>query len=101
MTAACRSAINGTFSDNMVFVRLSNGSYCTVPLRTALDLQANNGATIVSSVPGGTTLAPYAASDDDVMSGRNRGINFSEGVRTQKDASKLIQDESLEGDQNF
>lgn len=94
-----RSAIGSNMYTNMVYVHLANGQYVLVPLRTALALQ-DRGGVIVSSLPAGVTLSSYAAADD-VMSGYNRDINFSEGVRQQKDPSKLIQDQSIDGDSNF
>lgn len=87
-------------STSLVFVRLRNGNYVQVPLSTAIRLQNREGATILSTLPPGATLSIYATGDD-VMSPRNRGINWSEGVRIQKDPSKLIQDQSIDGDSNF
>jgi hypothetical protein len=42
-----------------VFVRLYNGDYARVPLRTALALQQTEGATIITTLPAGATVISY------------------------------------------
>lgn len=95
------SSLTTALRSDLVFVRLSDGTYVKVPLSKAVTLQNDEGATIISALPVGASLSPYAAAEDDVMSGYNRNVNWSEGVRIQKDPSKLIQDQSIDGDSNF
>jgi hypothetical protein len=95
------TALNPSLRSDLVYVRLSNGNYAMVPLSSAINLQNHEGATIVSTLPPGVVVTPYYASATGVESGMNRDINWSQGVLIQKDYSKLIQDESIEGDSNF
>lgn len=103
------AALTSDLYADKVWVRLSDGNFVMVPLSTAMYLQNTQNATIVGEVPadgkivvwGSDRLNGYTATGDDVESPRVRDINFSEGLLIQQDTSKLIQDQSIDGDCRF
>lgn len=95
------SSLTPAMRAERVFVRLSDGTYVQTPLRTAIDLQNTRGATVIASLPPGATFSPYAAADEDVTAPDVRSTNWSEDVRIQQDESKIIIDQSIDGDSNF
>lgn len=93
------SAMNDALRAEIVFVRLSDNRFAKVPLRRAVELQDHKGARIVSTIPPGAVLAPYASVEEELDLAQSiYGTRFD---RVQINPSERVVDPSLDGDSNI